>query len=101
MHRDIYLEVSDDLHFPVDRRSVPVLIDNADALGSPLPAGLAWIGVEELEPTRIEGAEIPGIETIIPGRYHATCYGGYRLGQGCFYVELPGEIGKGRAVWTA
>lgn len=95
MNTDIYLEISSDLHFPVDRRSLPSLLDNYDALAREDVTGMTWIGVEEVEPTRIVKRKYSGWESIIPGRYHATCFGGYRCGRGgCFYTELPGEKGK-------
>lgn len=95
MNTDTYLEVSADLHFPVRRRDLPGLVDNWDALANADTDGMTWVGVEEIEPTRIVKSKCRGWESIIPGTYHATCYGGYRCGRGgCFYTELPGEKGK-------
>lgn len=94
MNKDVYLEISSDLHFLADRRSLSSLLDNYDALAGQDLYGMTWIGVTELEPTTIVKDGLCG-ELIIPGRYHATCFGGYRSGRGgCFYTELPGEKGK-------
>lgn len=91
----IYIEVSADLHFPVSRRELPGLVDNWEALANAGTDGMTWVGVEEIEPTRIVKSRSRGWESIIPGKYHATCFGGYRCGRGgCFYTELPGEKGK-------
>lgn len=91
----ICLEVSADLHFPVRWRELPWLVDNWDALANADTDGMTWVGVEEIEPTRIVKSKSRGWESIIPGKYHATCFGGYRAGYGgCFYTELPGETGK-------
>lgn len=94
MNRDVYLEISSDLHIPVDRRSLPSLLDNYDALTREDVTGMTWIGVEEVEPTTIVKNKVYG-DLNFPGKYHATCFGGYRCGRGgCFYTELPGEAGK-------
>lgn len=94
MNRDVYLEISSDLHIQVRARDLPSLLDNYDAMANSDTHGMTWIGVEEVEPTTIVKDGLCG-ELIIHGKYHATCFGGYRCGRGgCFYTELPGEKGK-------